>query len=50
MIDSHIHLSYRDYDRTFTYIDYDEDAVKILRRNRKKLHGGVCHWGLMQEA
>ena len=21
----------------------DEDAVKILRRNRKKLHGGVCH-------
>lgn len=43
MIDSHIHLSYRDYDRTFTYIDYDEDAVKILRRNRKKLHGGVCH-------
>lgn len=21
----------------------DEDAVKILRRNRQKLHGGVCH-------
>ena len=21
----------------------DEDAVKILRRNKKKLHGGVCH-------
>ena len=21
----------------------DEDAVRILRRNRKKLHGGVCH-------
>lgn len=21
----------------------DKDAVKILRRNRKKLHGGVCH-------
>lgn len=21
----------------------DEDAIRILRRNRKKLHGGVCH-------
>lgn len=21
----------------------DEDAVKILRKNQKKLHGGVCH-------
>ncbi len=21
----------------------DEDAVRILRRNRKKLHGGICH-------
>lgn len=21
----------------------DDDAVRILRRNRKKLHGGVCH-------
>ena len=21
----------------------DEDAIRILRRNKKKLHGGVCH-------
>lgn len=36
MIDSHIHLSYRDYDQNFTYIDYDGIDFKIVEGGRRQ--------------
>ena len=36
MIDSHIHLSYRAYDRTFPYIDYDGNDFKIVADGRRQ--------------
>ena len=38
MIDSHIHLSYGCYDRTFTYIDLDNEEYKLVAdENREAL-------------
>ena len=36
MIDSHIHLSYRDYDQNFTYIDYDGIDFKVVEGGRRQ--------------
>lgn len=37
MIDSHIHLSYRYYDQTFPYIDYQDKEICITYGNRDHL-------------